>query len=484
MKEMKRLYIILAIGCILTGCTKPLADSVYGSEGPAIIYPDYKETTVPPNIAPLNFHYAVKGEKKATTTFTVGGKSVTKRGLEVRWSVREWKKFLSEAAGETISVVSEVTTGGETVKDTWHIFVSEDKIDSYLTYRLIEPAYQMWNEVSIQERNIETFDEQVICDYKHTDNSCMNCHIHSQQRGDLSMFYIRGKRGGAILNRGGELRKLTLNVEGMLSGTVYGEVHPSGRYGVFSTNVVIPSFHSEAGKRMEVYDTASDLTVADFDNNRMINLTHVARTDKFETFPCFSADGNYVFFCVADTLPVPEQIQELKYSLVRAAFDINTGNIGEQLDTIWNGEEHNASACHPKASPDGRWVLFTNASYGTFPINHSECSLNLVNLETGEVNTLDAVRGDKSDTYHSWSSSSRWFVFASKRGDGQYGKPYFCHLDEKGNPSKPFVLPQKSAYFYEYNLKSFNIPDLGSSSVGISVSDSRRMFKAESEAFD
>ncbi len=409
---------------------------------------------------------------------------MTKRGLEVRWSVREWKKFLSEAAGETISVVSEVTTGSETVKDTWHIFVSEDKIDSYLTYRLIEPAYQMWNEVSIQERNIETFDEQVICDYKHTDNSCMNCHIHSQQRGDLSMFYIRGKRGGAILNRGGELRKLTLNVEGMLSGTVYGEVHPSGRYGVFSTNVVIPSFHSEAGKRMEVYDTASDLTVADFDNNRMINLPHVARTDKFETFPCFSADGNYVFFCVADTLPVPEQIQELKYSLVRAAFDINTGNIGEQLDTIWNGEEHNASACHPKASPDGRWVLFTNASYGTFPINHSECSLNLVNLETGEVNTLDAVRGDKSDTYHSWSSSSRWFVFASKRGDGQYGKPYFCHLDEEGNPSKPFVLPQKSAYFYEYNLKSFNIPDLGSSSVGISVSDSRRMFKAESEAFD
>lgn len=38
----------------------------------------------------------------------------------------------------------------------------------------------------------------------------LNCHTHAQQRGDLSMFYIRGKHGGAILNRNGELRKLTL----------------------------------------------------------------------------------------------------------------------------------------------------------------------------------------------------------------------------------------------------------------------------------
>lgn len=485
MKAMKHLLIFLALGCLLAGCTaKPLSNSVYGSDGPAIIYPDYKEVTIPSNIAPLNFHYAVKGADKAVTTFSVGNRTVTKRGLEVKWSVRQWKNFLAEAAGRTISVVSEVKTGDEIINDSWSIYVSADEIDPYLTYRLIEPAYQMWNEVSIKERNIETFEERVICDYKHTDNSCMNCHVHSQQRGDLSMFYIRGRNGGAILNRDGGLRKLTLNTEGMVSGTVYGEVHPSGKYGVFSTNVVIPSFHAMAGKRMEVYDTASDLTVSDFDNNRMINLPHVAREDRFETFPCFSADGNYVFYCVADTLPVPEQLMQLRYSLVRAAFDVNTGEIGEQVDTIWSGEKHDASACHPKASPDGRWVMFTNASYGTFPINHSESTLNMVNLETGEINTMDAVKGDKSDTYHSWSSSSRWFVFASKRGDGQYGKPYFCHLDENGNPSKPFVLPQKSAFFYEYNLKSFNIPDLGKTKTEITLRDAARMFKAESEPFN
>ncbi len=484
MKDIKKILLSLTFGCLLAGCAeRTLSDSVYGSDGPAVIFPDYKDVTVPVNIAPLNFHYAVEGAEKATTVFSVDGRTVTKHGLEVRWTVRQWKKFLSDAAGKTVSVQSEIETGERTVNDSWDIYVSEDRIDPYLTYRLIEPAYQMWNEVSIKERDIETFEERTICDYGHTDNACMNCHIHGQQRGDLSMFYIRGAHGGAILNNGGELRKLTLNAEGMLSGTVYGDIHPSGRYGVFSTNIVIPSFHSMAGKRMEVYDTASDLTVADFDNNRMVNLPHVARGDRFETFPCFSADGEYVFFCAADTLAVPEQLTELKYSLLMASFDAENGHIGERMDTVWNGILHDASACHPKASPDGRWLMFTNASYGTFPINHSECSLNMVDLRTGEVNTLDAVSGDKSDTYHSWSSSSRWFVFASKRGDGQYGKPYFCHLDEDGNPSKPFVLPQKSAYFYEYNLKSFNIPDLGKTKAEISLREATRMFKADSEPF-
>ena len=485
MKHTRILTLLLAAACLtLSACgDRENATAVAGSEGPLVIYPDYKEVTVPPNIAPLNFRYAMHGVRKARTTFTVDGKSVTVKGAEVEWRVRAWKAFLADAAGKTILVEAEAEVEGRPVSDRWQIFVSEDPIDGYLTYRLIEPSYQMFNEVSIVERCVENFDETVLCDYKHTNNACMNCHVHGQSRGDYSLYYIRGPRGGAILNRGGELRKLTLNAPGMLSGTVYGELHPSGRFGVFSTNVIIPSFHTLAGDRMEVYDTASDLTVADFDNNLMINVPHVARADKFETFPCFSVDGNSVYYCVADTLPVPERIRDVKYDLVRADFDPATGRIGERVDTVWSGRAHDASACHPKASPDGRWLMFSAADYGTFPLFHTECTLQLTDLGTGVTRPLDEIKGDKSDSYHSWSSNSRWFVFASKRGDGQYGKPYFCHLDADGRTTKPFVLPQKSSRFYLYNLKSFNVPDLGNASTGMTVRDARRMFETESEIF-
>ena len=480
----QRILYILILAMMLPGCGGgDIAVAVDGSEGPLVIWPDYKEVTIPANIAPLNYRYAMNGVKKAKTTFTLGDKSVTIKGAEVEWSVKEWKKFLSDAAGKTISVTAEAVVNGEPVNDRWSIYVSEDAIDGWLTYRLIEPSYQMYNEVSIIERCIENFDETVICDYKHTDNACMNCHIHGQSRGDYSLYYIRGPQGGAILNRDGKLRKLTLNAEGMLSGTVYGELHPGGRFGVFSTNIIIPSFHTLAGNRMEVYDTGSDLTVADFDNNRMINVPHTARADKWETFPCFSADGESVFYCVADTLPLPQEVKDVKYDLVRVPFDPSSGLIDEQVDTVWSGHAHNASACHPKASPDGRWLMFTVADYGTFPLFHPETTLNLTDLATGETRPLDEVKGDKSDSYHSWSSNSRWFVFASKRGDRQYGKPYFCHLDENGHTTKPFVLPQKSSWFYVYNLKSFNIPDLGNASTGMTVKDAERMVKMQSELF-
>ena len=475
---------ILLLTTMLFGCKgRDIAVAVDGSEGPLVIWPDYKEVTIPANIAPLNYRYAMDGVKKAKTTFTLDGKSVTIKGAEVEWGVKAWKKFLADAAGKTISVTAEAVVNGTPVQDQWSIYVSEDTIDAWLTYRLIEPSYQMYNEVSIIERCIENFDETVICDYKHTDNACMNCHVHGQQRGDYSLYYIRGPKGGSILNRDGKLRKLTLNAEGMLSATVYGDLHPSGRFGVFSTNVIIPSFHTLAGNRMEVYDTASDLTVADFDNNRMVNVPYLARPDKWETFPCFSADGESVFYCVADTLPLPQEIMKVRYDIVRASFDSSTGIIGEQADTVWSGYAHNASACHPKASPDGRWLMFTVADYGTFTLFHPETTLNLTDLTTGETRPLDEVKGDKSDSYHSWSSNSRWFVFASKRGDGQYGKPYFCHLDADGHTTKPFVLPQKSSRFYVYNLKSFNIPDLGSSSTGMTVKDATRLVKMKSEKF-
>ena len=479
-----RLFPDLLLCLALLGCGgKDLDVAVDGSAGPLVIYPDYKDVTIPANIAPLNFRYAMPDVRKARTTFTLGDRSVTIKGTEVEWRLGAWKAFLSKAAGQTISVKAEAEVGGTALSDQWSIFVSEDGMDGWLTYRLIEPSYQMYNEVSIMERCVENFDEAPICDYKHTDNACMNCHVHGQSRGDYSLYYIRGPRGGSILNRDGNLRKLTLNAPGMLSATVYGELHPGGRFGVFSTNIILPSFHTLAGSRMEVYDSGSDLTVADFEKNEMINLPHVARADKWETFPCFAPDGKSVYYCVADSLPVPQQVFDVKYDLVRADFDVQNGHIGEQVDTVWSGRANNGSVCHPKVSPDGRWLMFSVTDYGTFPLFHPECTLYLADLQTGEIRPLDEIKGDKSDSYHSWSSNSRWFVFASKRGDGQYGKPYFCHLDSEGCTTKPFVLPQKSSRFYSYTLKSFNVPDMGNASTGMTVRDVRKLMKMENEVF-
>lgn len=464
--------IFLAAGCGSRD-VRPAGDHTDRS---SFMFPDYQGVTVPCNIAPLNFYYTDPDLTRAVTVFSSGGESVTFRGREVVWKEKVWKRLVASASGSEIEVVSTLKSG--TVEEKrWKIHVSHDPIDPYLTYRLIEPGFEVWDDLEIVERHLESFESKVISDWRHTANKCMNCHIHSQARGDLSMFYLRGEGGGAILNRNGTLRKLTLKDSSMISPTVYGEIHPAGRFGVFSTNIIIPGMHSFANRRMEVFDTASDLCVADFDNNEMMSFPATARDDVFETFPVFSADGKWVYYCAAPARPVPAEINQLMYSLVRVPFDAATGTLGAQADTVWSASAHGLSVCHPKASPDGCWLLFTVADYGTFPINHRECDLRMLDLKTGNIFTLDEVNADGSDTYHSWSSTSKWFVFASKRGDGMFGKPWFSHVSEDGSVTKPFLLPQEDPHFYDNMLRSFNVPDLGSSSVGFDAEEIGRVWR-------
>lgn len=121
-------------------------------------------------------------------------------------------------------------------------------------------------------------------------------------------------------------------------------------------------------------------------------------------------------------------------------------------------------------------------AHGTFPIWHRETQLQLMDLQTGEVNPLTEVNSDRSETYHSWSSNSRWFAFASKRGDGQYGRIYLAYVDAEGRVHRPFVLPQKDPEHDDLNLKSYNLPDLSQTPVTISSSQVEEMLTEPAEA--
>jgi len=143
---------------------------------------------------------------------------------------------------------------------------------------------------------------------------------------------------------------------------------------------------------------------------------------------------------------------------MRISFDSKTEKWGSP-DTVISSEKINGSISFPKMSPDGKYLMFTLADYGTFPIWHDEADLYLLDLKTGKYSKMN-VNSDKTESYHQWSSNSKWFVFSSKRMDGLWGRSFFSYVDSKGNTSKPFVLPQKDPHFYDFFLKSFNVPEL------------------------
>jgi Tol biopolymer transport system component len=298
------------------------------------------------------------------------------------------------------------------------------------------------------------------------------------------MLYVRGKGGGAILNRGGMLRKLNIQAStadhSMVSPSVYFGFAPGGRFIAFSSNVIIPAFHAKGSRRLEVYDSKSDVYVADLNTNTILLNTLTADSMVLETFPTISPDGRYLYYCAAPRLDLPRQLRQLRYALVRIPFDARTGRTGTQVDTLVSSR----SVCHPRISPDGRHLVFTVADYGTFPIWHREADLWMLDLVTRRIDTLAVVNSRMSDTYHSWSSNSRWLVFASKRDDGLYGKPYFCYIDRHGKAHKPFVLPQRRAQVYDHLLKSFNAPELIRGPLPFGATDVQEAMKQESESFE
>ena len=431
------------------------------------VYPDYCDVTIPENIAPLNF--LLRADCEAIEV-KAGDITINTKGNEVTFDLDEWKTLMTQNAGSEISVTITALIDGRWIEYrpfTWQVV--KDKVDPYLTYRLIEPDYEIWNNVQIQQRCVENFDVNAIGHYEQLENRCMNCHTYANQDPQLSMMYVRGPNGGAILNRNGKLSKLNI------PGSVYFGFSPTGRYITYSTQKIIPAFHSLASKRLEVYDATSNVYVADMQEHRIISSPLLCDSLKFETFPTFSPDGKYIYYCSADTISLPQNIRSLQYSLVRIPFDESTGTIGSQVDTLFCQR----SVCHPRISPDGRYILYTVADYGTFPIWHPEADLQMMNLETGSIDSLAIVNSQKSDTYHSWSSNSRWFVFASKRDDGLYGKPYFCYVDKDGKAHKPFCLPQQYPSFYDHNLKSFNAPELGKGKVPFDVDDVAKAMKQD-----
>ena len=84
----------------------------------------------------------------------------------------------------------------------------------------------------------------------------------------------------------------------------------------------------------------------------------------------------------------------------------------------------------------------------------------MLELSTGKIDKMEQTNGRYSDSYHSWSSNSHWIVFASKRDDRVYGRPYFAHVSGDGNVSKAFLLPQENPEMYLNTFKSYNIPEL------------------------
>lgn len=206
-----------------------------------------------------------------------------------------------------------------------------------------------------------------------------------------------------------------------------------------------------------------------------IQLTN--RENFMDTYPEWSPDGKYLYFCRADQIGKDYDYRQIKYNLCRASFDAGKRTFGE-VEMVFNAAQINKSIAFPRISPDGRFLIVTLADYGCFPIWHKEADLYSVDLNNFKASRLD-LNSDFTDSYHSWSSNGKWLIFSSKRGDGLTARPYIAYIDKNGMSGKPFILPQEDPEFYQHFLKSFNIPEFSTVEIKLNPGEIGKLAKTE-----
>ncbi|MDR1646261.1 MAG: hypothetical protein LBS05_10685 [Tannerellaceae bacterium] len=466
---MKRIIYLFILSPWLVSCTYTVPEGTKSAEQPAI-FPDYAGVVIPPNIAPL--HFELTGPStEAYAVFSAGNvrQTVKARRGSFHISASPWEKLLAEATGKTISVAVSACIEGEWINyEPFDFHVAGEPIDSYLAYRLIEPGYHLWNRMGIYQRNLTNFTETAIIENHMSEKNCMNCHSFCMQDPDKMLFHMRATLPGTLLIDGERIEKLNTKTAETLSPLVYPSWHPSGRYVAFSVNDTKQSFFHNDPNRVEVFDLASDVVIYDVEKHEILTTPALFASDRFETFPTFSPDGQTLYFCTAPALPMPQSFQEVKYSLCSIAFDPASRTFGSITDTLYHAPEGGQSASFPRVSPNGKYLLYTLSGYGNFSIWHKDADLHLLDLASGESRSMDILNSDDVESYHSWSSNSRWVVFSSRRMDGLYTRPFIAYINSEGKASKPFLLPQKDTEFYHRFMKSYNIPEFITGKVTVS----------------
>lgn len=449
---------------------------------PPVIDPDYTGVTIPYNIAPLNFKILEKGSAcfarisgGSETSIEIGSKD----GV-IKIPEKKWKKLLAENKGSTFSIdIYAKKSNGEWSKyKTVTNKIAPDPVDPYITYRLLYPGYESWEEILIKQRNLETFHERSIIENSLVEENCINCHSYNNNGGPGNfLLHMRGSLGGTYFYTGGDFRKVNLKTKEMKNGAVYPRWHPSGKFVAFSSNKIIQQFHSALNKKVEVSDLESSLVLYDLDRNEMMDVDLAGKEKYMDTYPEWSPDGLYLYFCRAPKVGEVFEYDQVRYDLYRVPFNPSTLKFGD-AELIFNASALHKSVSFPRISPNGKFLVLTLHDYGCFPIWHKEADLYSIDLKTMQPTSMD-LNSDSTDSYHSWSSNSRWLVFSSKRIDGLTTRFFISYIEENGSSAKPFILPQKDPEFYQRYLKSFNLPEFSTLKVSVPPGKIRKRAKGE-----
>ena len=452
------------------------------------IFPDYCDVTVPCNIAPLNFMLPADQFDACVARFSTpdGRQQTYGKGVKVQMPVSEWHAILDASKGKSLKVEVWGQKENEWLSFApFEIHVADEPIDEYLSYRLIEPSYIVYDYMEIAQRDLTSFEETQIFNNKVScddpKGQCINCHSYQNYKTDNMLFHARVTRGGTVIVSDGKVSKVNLKRDNTISAGVYPAWHPTAKLIAFSTNLTHQVFHTAHPNKVEVFDTASDLILYDVATDSVSIISNDSTL--LEVFPTWSPDGKFLYYC--KSVPLPEELRgedisatwsKVQYNLYRRSFELTSRTFGEE-ELVYDAASADKSVTLPRVSPDGRYILFAEGQHGCFHIWHHDADIACLPLAQDSVIDLSCLNSEGfAESYPTWSSNGHWIMCASRRIDGNYSRVFISYFNN-GKARKAFLMPQEDPEHNVFRLKSYNRPEFMVEPVGISVDQFSKVFQ-------
>ena len=490
----------LACGLFVTGCDRaPSAQEILAAAPAAadtaearlhITYP-LDGTLFPPESVAPTFVWedtTAHVDRWDVVVRDAGGENLLHATVDApRWrpSEDDWKRIkqqsLEHDAEVNVGGVDRTTPATVLSSARVHIRTSKDEVGDSLFYREVplpfltavqDPSRIRWRFGTIDEQSGPPIVLQNL-------PVCGNCHSFADNGSVLGLDVDYGNDKGAyailpvsthmVLNDEKIITWADYKREdGELTFGLLSRVSPTGRYVISTVKdrsvfVAIPDLMIS----QLFFPIKGILVVYDRETKTYAPLPGADDPHYVQTNAVWSPDGKSIVFARAeahhaerldqqnnalvDAKDVPEftvDKQPFRYDLYRIPFNDGKGGTAEPLAGASN---NGMSNYFPKYSPDGKWIVFCKSK--SYMLLQPDSELYIVPAQGGTARRL-RYNTARMNSWHSWSSNSRWLVFSSKV-NGPYTQLFLTHIDENGNDTPPVLLERFTSPDRAANIPEF-----------------------------
>jgi hypothetical protein len=388
-----------------------------------------------------------------------------------RPSVEVWEKIKTASDFKTIELIVKRTTSSENKKEEigkLRIRISKDDVGAPILYRQI-PLPFSYAETHIEETSYSIIDMtrpepfyNVLGSFK----VCGNCHSISGDGNSMALDFdaVSRDKGGYFIARIDTLTTFNRNnyiswskMAGRNTFGLLSKMSWSGRYiaTTIKDRVVSKKIDGLGTKQYSQLFFPVNGVIAIYDTltKEMKELPGANDPNFVQSNAVWTPDDKYIIFARAKALPFPanetkfdcfvrdealidrylQEREELKFELYIIPFNNGKGGDAKPIE---GASANGKSNYFPTVSPDGKWLVFCQAS--NFMMLRPDSRLYIVPLKGGKAEIL-ACNFKEMNSWHAWSPNGKWLVYVSKALD-IYSDMYLTHIDENGRASVPVLI--------------------------------------------